>query len=113
MATNSPNPVPFSEPAYLRGLPSPYYSPGHLEFQRKCRQFLHDNLLSRAMEFERAGMVPHEVFQKFNEHNMLLPNLPAPLPVDWLKPLGVHDILGMYFPLPSRVAARGWLTRNP
>ena len=26
---------------------------------------------------------------------MLLPNLPAPLPVDWLKRLGIHDILGV------------------
>ena len=25
---------------------------------------------------------------------MLIPNLPAPLPVDWLKRLGVHNILG-------------------
>ena len=25
---------------------------------------------------------------------MLIPNLPAPLPVEWLKRLGVHDILG-------------------
>jgi hypothetical protein len=26
---------------------------------------------------------------------MLLPNLPAPLPVEWLKRLGIHDILGV------------------
>ncbi len=25
---------------------------------------------------------------------MLIPNLPAPLPVEWLKKLGIHDILG-------------------
>jgi acyl-CoA dehydrogenase len=26
---------------------------------------------------------------------MLLPTLPAPLPVEWLKKLGIHDILGV------------------
>lgn len=95
MATVSPNPVPFSEPPYLRGLPSPYYSQSHRDFQSKCRAFVFENLLSRAMDFEKQGEVPTEVFDKFNEHNMLLPNLPAPLPVDWLKRLGVNDILGI------------------
>ncbi|PLB43430.1 acyl-CoA dehydrogenase NM domain-like protein [Aspergillus steynii IBT 23096] len=95
MATVSPNPVPFSEPPYLRGLPSPYYSQGHRQFQSRCRAFIFENLLSRAMEFEQQAEVPAEIFHKFNEHNMLLPNLPAPLPIDWLKRLGVHDILGV------------------
>jgi hypothetical protein len=31
----------------------------------------------------------------FCKHNMLLPNMPAPLPVDWLKRLGINDILGV------------------
>lgn len=26
---------------------------------------------------------------------MLIPSLPAPLPVEWLKKLGVHNILGV------------------
>ncbi|KAI4240580.1 MAG: hypothetical protein L6R40_005068 [Gallowayella cf. fulva] len=45
------------------------------------------------MDWERDGLVPAEVFQKFATANMLLPCLPAPLPVDWLKKLGVHTIL--------------------
>ena len=40
-------------------------------------------------------MVPADVFQKFAAANMLVPNLPAPLPVEWLKKLDVHDILGV------------------
>ena len=39
--------------------------------------------------------VPDSVFKKFAENNMLLPALPAPLPVQWLKRLGIHDILGV------------------
>ena len=46
------------------------------------------------MDWERDGLVPAHVFAKFAEANMLIPSLPAPLPVEWLKRLGVHDILG-------------------
>ena len=47
-----------------------------------------------AMDWEREGTVPPEVFEKFAAANMLIPTLPAPLPVEWLKRLGVNDILG-------------------
>jgi acyl-CoA dehydrogenase len=95
MAENSPNPVPFSEPPYLRGLPSPYITPAHREFQKRCRKFAWENLIQHAMEWEKAGTVPEHVFDTFCKHNMLLPNMPAPLPVDWLKRLGINDILGV------------------
>lgn len=95
MATNSPNPLPFSEPPYLRGLPSPYYTKSHLEFQKKCRAFLYENLHANALDYEREGFVPEHVFETFAKHNMILPNLPAPLPVQWLKKLGINDILGV------------------
>lgn len=47
------------------------------------------------MEWEREGDVPPHVFETFAKHNMLLPNLPSPLPVAWLKRLDIHDILGV------------------
>ncbi|KAJ5437736.1 uncharacterized protein N7458_008734 [Penicillium daleae] len=87
--------VPFAEPPYLRGLPSPYYTEGHRLFQKACRVFMYEHLLKNAMEWEKEGTVPEYVFKNFCKHNMLLPNLPAPLPVAWLKRLGIHDILGV------------------
>ncbi|MCJ1428881.1 hypothetical protein MMC29_006792, partial [Sticta canariensis] len=87
--------IPFSEPPYLSGLPSPYYSPSHLSWQKACRAFIRENLFEHAMDWERKGTVPPEVFRKFAAANMLVPSLPAPLPVQWLKRLGVHDILGV------------------
>ncbi|KAJ5959424.1 Acyl-CoA oxidase/dehydrogenase type 1 [Penicillium vulpinum] len=95
MPNNSPNPIPFSEPPYLRGLPSPYITPAHRHFQQACRKFATENLTSNALEWERGGTVPEHVFNTFCKHNMLVPNLPAPLPVDWLKRLGINDILGV------------------
>lgn len=95
MASNSANPVPFAEPPYLNGLPSPYYTDAHRRFQKACRAFLWENLHQHAMEWEREEQVPPHVFPTFAKHNMLLPNLPSPLPVAWLKKLGIHDILGV------------------
>lgn len=39
--------------------------------------------------------MPSEVFEKLAAANMLVPALPAPLPVEWLKKLNVHEILGV------------------
>ncbi|KAL4778397.1 acyl-CoA dehydrogenase/oxidase [Aspergillus varians] len=87
--------VPFAEPPYLRGLPSPYYTEGHRRFQKACRAFIYENLLKNAMEWEKEGTVPEHVFNEFCKHNMLVPNLPSPLPVAWLKRLDIHEILGV------------------
>ncbi|KFY09084.1 hypothetical protein V492_05643 [Pseudogymnoascus sp. VKM F-4246] len=86
--------IPFSEPPYLSGFPSPYYSPSHLKWQKTCRAFMEENLLKHAMEWEREGTVPEHVFKKFADNNFLVPNLPAPLPVAWLKKLGIHEMPG-------------------
>ncbi|KAI4247834.1 MAG: hypothetical protein LQ352_006088 [Teloschistes flavicans] len=87
-------PLPFSEPPYLCGLPSPYHNASHLAWQKACRSFVQKSLIQNAMDWEQTGMVPESVFQTFASANMLIPSLPAPLPVAWLKKLGIHDILG-------------------
>jgi len=87
-------PIPFSEPPYLAGLPSPYYSESHRSWQKKCRAFIKKNLTDHAFDWEREETVPEFVFKKFAEANMLIPSLPPPLPVDHLKKLGINDILG-------------------
>ena len=46
------------------------------------------------MEWETKGDVPAHVFDTFSKHNMLIPNLPAPLPIDMLKQLGITELLG-------------------
>jgi acyl-CoA dehydrogenase len=88
-------PVPFSDPPHLLGLPSPYYTDSHRRWQKACRAFIAEHLLPHAMDWEREETVPEHLFETFAKHNMLIPNLPAPLPVSWLKKLGIHDILGV------------------
>lgn len=86
--------VPFSEPPYLAGLPSPYYKPTHLKWQKACREFISTHLLEHALEWDTEEILPEHVFETFAKAGMLLPSLPAPLPVEWLKRLGIHDLLG-------------------
>ncbi|KAH7130777.1 short-chain specific acyl-CoA dehydrogenase mitochondrial precursor [Dendryphion nanum] len=87
--------VPFSEPPYLAGLPSPYYKPTHLAWQKACREFIQKNLIENALEWDTEETVPEHVFETFAKAGMLLPSLPAPLPVEWLKRLGIHELLGV------------------
>ncbi|RVX67900.1 Acyl-CoA dehydrogenase apdG [Exophiala mesophila] len=86
--------IPFSEPPWLAGFPSPYYNESHKKWQKACRAFLEEHLLPYAMDWEREETVPDHLFQTFAKHNMLIPNLTSPLPVEWLRRLGINDILG-------------------
>ncbi|KAK4192358.1 mitochondrial long-chain specific acyl-CoA dehydrogenase [Podospora australis] len=86
--------IPFSEPPWLTGLPSPYFSPSHFKWQAAIREFITKHLHSHAVEWEQAETLPPTVFEEFAAAGMLLPALPAPLPVKWLKKLGIHTLLG-------------------
>ncbi|KAI1017798.1 hypothetical protein LB504_003822 [Fusarium proliferatum] len=86
--------VPFSEPPWLTGLPSPYYNESHRKWQKVCRDFISEHLAPHALQWETEGSVPDHVFETFSKHNMLIPNLPAPLPVDMLKRLGITKLAG-------------------
>jgi acyl-CoA dehydrogenase len=94
MASTSTPVIPFSEPPYLCGLPSPYYKPTHLKWQKACREFISKHLLENALEWDTEETVPEHVFGTFAQAGMLLPSLPAPLPVEWLKKLGITELLG-------------------
>lgn len=88
-------PVPFSEPPWLMGLPSPYYTPELRKWQQACRQFITENLTKHAWDWEKEETVPETVYGVFAKHHMLIPSMPAPLPVKELKAAGIHDILGV------------------
>lgn len=93
--TGNPTPIPFSEPPYLAGLPSPYYTPELRKWQQACRAFISEHLTPYAFDWEKEETVPEHAFATFAKHNMLIPALPSPLPVAQLKAAGIHDILGV------------------
>ncbi|KAI5918097.1 putative acyl-CoA dehydrogenase [Camillea tinctor] len=87
-------PIPFSDPPWLMGLPSPYFNKSHRKWQAAIRPFIKEHLLDHAIEWDKAEFVPEHVFADFGRANMIIPSLPAPLPVEWLKRLGIHELLG-------------------
>merc|ERR1712000_525920 len=85
--------IPLSEPPWLSGAPSPYYDDSHRRVQAACREFIHENLGRHALEWETAEGVPSHVYGTFAKAGYLLPSLPCPLPVEWLKKVGVPPLL--------------------
>lgn len=57
--------VPFSEPPWLNGHPSPYYNESHREWQRFCRQYISETLTKHAMQWENEGNIPEETYGRF------------------------------------------------
>ncbi|EPS36135.1 hypothetical protein H072_10345 [Dactylellina haptotyla CBS 200.50] len=91
-ALNKPT-IPFSEPPYLSGLPSPYYNDSHYAWQKTCREFISAEF-SEALAWEANGSVPSTLFKNFAKGNMLIPALPFPLPIKQLKEAGIHELPG-------------------
>ncbi|KAF4124626.1 hypothetical protein GMORB2_5292 [Geosmithia morbida] len=95
MANDTPPPiVPLSEPPWLNGSPSPYYDSSHHRLQSACRDFIGRNLNRHALEWETAEDVPAHVYADFARGNFILPALPCPLPVEWLRRVGVTRMPG-------------------
>ncbi|PPJ53308.1 hypothetical protein CBER1_01010 [Cercospora berteroae] len=86
--------VPFAEPPWKNGLPSFWLTPELKQWQEKCHSFVQEHLTQHAWDWEREETVPAHVFATFSKHNMLIPSLPAPLPVKELHAAGIYDILG-------------------
>lgn len=51
-------------------------------------------MIENAIKWEEEGTLPDSVFQSFAKNNFLIPSMPAPLPVEWLKRLGVTHVPG-------------------
>jgi len=44
--------VPYAEPAWYRGTPTPYYKPSHVELRARMRAFVDEHLLPHVDEWE-------------------------------------------------------------
>lgn len=54
-------PIPFSEPPWLLGMPSPIFKPSHYAWQKAIRAFITENLSKNTLEWEKEGTVPPHV----------------------------------------------------
>jgi acyl-CoA dehydrogenase len=70
------------------------FNESHHRLQRECQEFIGEHLGKNALDWETAENMPSHVFDDFARANFILPALPAPLPVAWLKRLGIHKMPG-------------------
>ncbi|KAI5304780.1 hypothetical protein KEM56_005943 [Ascosphaera pollenicola] len=94
MPTDVTNPIPFSEPSWLSGLPSPYYNDSHRAWHKVCYAFCQEHLYPNALEWEDKEDVPLHVYQSFAKAGFLPATLPAPLPVEELHRIGITHLPG-------------------
>ncbi|KAH7305892.1 long-chain specific acyl-CoA dehydrogenase [Stachybotrys elegans] len=97
--------VPFAEPPWVTGVPSPYYDDSHRRLQQACQDFIGEHLTKHAMEWETAEEVPSHVWDSFAANNFILPALPSPLPVEWLRKLGITH-------MPGNIPVEEWTTTH-
>ncbi|KAJ4291404.1 hypothetical protein N0V88_005997 [Collariella sp. IMI 366227] len=72
--------IPFSEPPYLQGLPSPYFTESHLAFQLAIRPSSKP-ICTRTPSSTNPTEPSPTIFRTFATSHLLLASLPAPLPI--------------------------------
>lgn len=82
--------IPWSEPAWLRGVPSPYYNESHRTLQRRVRAYVDAHILPHALDWEAAGEAPAEAARRFCASGIPFADIPAPY-----RPGGVPDLAGV------------------
>ncbi|EEH49051.2 uncharacterized protein PADG_05130 [Paracoccidioides brasiliensis Pb18] len=75
MATNKQfgSTLPWAEPSWYSGRPSPYYNESHFRLRDAVRKWTEENVVGKSEEWQAAGKVPDEVYRKCARDGLLLP----------------------------------------
>lgn len=72
--------TPYAEPAWYRGVPTPYYKEKHAAFRNKVRAWVDENLIPYVDEWDEAGTLPIEKLRvSAHKAGVLSPWAPAEL----------------------------------
>lgn len=72
--------LPYAEPAWYRGVPTPYYQEHHAAFRHKVRTWVTENLVPHVDEWDEAGLCPIEELRiSAHQAGVLSPWAPAEL----------------------------------
>ena len=63
--------LPWAEPPWYTGRPSPYYNDSHRHLRNEVRKWVEDNVDTEA--WEAAGEVPKEIYLKCAKDGLLMP----------------------------------------
>ncbi|KAL1961161.1 hypothetical protein VTO42DRAFT_3106 [Malbranchea cinnamomea] len=65
--------LPWAEPPWYSGRPSPYYNESHIRLRDAVRKWTEENVVGKTEEWEAAGKIPDEVYKKCARDGLLLP----------------------------------------
>ncbi|KAF2817629.1 acyl-CoA dehydrogenase NM domain-like protein [Mytilinidion resinicola] len=82
---------PWAEPAWYNVLSSPYYNDSHRKLRRFVRDYMNENVLDFAEEWEEKGEVPREETIKFARAGLAFQNIPAKYRPGVSLPAGISE----------------------
>ncbi|KAF1813436.1 acyl-CoA dehydrogenase-like protein [Eremomyces bilateralis CBS 781.70] len=97
--------LPWAEPPWYQGRPSPYYKPTHIQLRDAVRKWCEDNVMDQSDQWEEDGKIPDEIYRKCGEDGLLMPIAAGKkIPKEWahypiiggIKPEdwdGFHDFI--------------------
>lgn len=78
--------VPFAEPAWYSGLPSPFYKPSHLRLREAARKWTETHLMDQAHDWEENGSIDHATYQQAAKDGLILPHIGSfHIPKEWTR----------------------------
>lgn len=96
--------VPYAEPSWYNSHSSPYYKDSHRKLRAYVREYVDTYLIPDAEEWEAAGKVPPEVFERHAKFGFVAASI-FPMSVDHLAAIpGVRDAQQ----LPAGISPSEW-----
>ncbi|KAK3181846.1 hypothetical protein K4F52_006913 [Lecanicillium sp. MT-2017a] len=82
--------IPWSEPAWYAGMESSYYNDSHRRLRDTVRQFVDENILPHALDWEAKGEAPKEVGMKLIQSGIVSDQIPPEY-----RPANIPSIAGI------------------
>jgi len=82
---------PWSEPAWYNVLSSPYYNESHRKLRRFVRDYMNENVMDFAEEWEESGEIPKEAKVKFARAGLAFHDIPAKYRPGVSLPAGIPE----------------------
>ncbi|PSN68648.1 acyl-CoA dehydrogenase-like protein [Corynespora cassiicola Philippines] len=98
MSTPYGNTLPWAEPSWYTGRPSPYYRESHRRLRDAVRKWCEENIAPYTEDWVQAGEVPAAIYTKCAEAGLLVPIASGKsIPAEWSS-----------YPIIGNVAAEEW-----
>ncbi|RDW80767.1 hypothetical protein BP5796_05465 [Coleophoma crateriformis] len=90
--------IPWAEPSWYSGRPTPYYKPSHFKLRDYVRKWAEENINDNVTAWEAAGKIPDDVYRQCADAGLILPLAAGNrIPREWAN-----------FPIAAGIKAEEW-----